>query len=199
MKKIKICPFCSEDIDNTSKICPFCAENLEDEATSEELNPKKQNKEIEVTHNNEISKKREIHLRIANQFKDHLEFLWFNIDDIEENEDPNNSRVLLISTHQKRSNLLINILSEDFVLISARYTYETSTEKDKLLDIYTKINNVNSNCLLTRWYFNKWEDKDGLINIEFWMRAYSKIDFTRNLDLMEEEIRSYVWLFTESN
>lgn len=196
MKKMKVCPFCAEEIESTVKVCPFCAENLDIEDKSEKVELPQVSNDSE-SDNSEIKKKRATNISIANQFKNHLEFLWFDIDDIDENEDPNDARVLLISKHQKRSNLLINVLSEDFILVSARYNYDTSLENDKLLDIYSKINIINSSCLVTRWFFSKWEDKDWVINVEFWMRAYSKIDFAKNLDLMEDEIRANMSQFTD--
>lgn len=196
MKKMKVCPFCAEEIESTAKICPFCAENLDTENQSEQVKLPQVSNDSE-SNSGEIKKKRSINIGIANQFKNHLEFLWFDIDDIDENEDLNDARVLLISRHQKRSNLLINVLSEDFILVSARYNYETSLENDKLLDIYSKINIINSSCLVTRWFFSKWEVKDWVMNVEFWMRAYSKIDFAKNLDLMEDEIRANMSQFTD--
>lgn len=189
MKKMKVCPFCSEEIESSAKVCPFCAEHLDIEDQSEKIELPKISNDAE-NDNAEIKMKRATNLSIANQFKNHLEFLWFDIDDIEENEDPKDARVLLISRHQKRSNLLIHVLSEDFILISAKYGHETSLEDNKLFDIYSKINIINSNCLITRWFFSKWEVKDWVIHVEFWMRAYNKIDFAKNIDLMEDEIRA---------
>lgn len=192
---MKVCPFCSEEIESTVKVCTFCAENLDIENRSENIESPQTINNSE-SGNTEIKEKRATNIAIANQFKNHLEFLWFDIDDIDENKDLNDARVLIISRHQKRANLLINILSEDFILISAWYNYETSLGDDKLLDIYSKINIINSNCLVTRWFFSKWEEKDWVINVEFWMRSYSKIDFAKNLDLMEDEIRLNISQFT---
>lgn len=186
MTKKMLCPFCKEEINENMDTCPYCAEELQG----------KQNEESTEIIDESVAQALTINRRVANQFKNHLDFLWFEVEDLSESK--KDGRVLIIWKHEKRSNLIVHVIGEDSVLISSRYRLKKVSTPEKLVQIYEALNKTNSAVLLTRWAYSE-DDEDSLIVIETFLRGYNKAITWKNLDLMESEIGSYIWLFQEEN
>lgn len=187
------CPFCDEKIDIFLDVCPFCAEEL---PKDEKI--KQPSKSLQSP-TEENQKKLTKCMDIANQIKNHLEFIGFSIDDIERNQDNENLSIVFVAIHEKRSNITINILAENVIFIRVRYNWQKNNNSDTLFKAYENINKANSQSFLTRWFYSVLDDGNSIITIEFLLREYQKKAFWRDIELMEEEIFSYIWLFGEDN
>lgn len=185
-----LCPFCNEEISSLEATCPYCAETLQNETAKneDEIPTSRQMDPDDI-------KKLSVNQRLANQFKNHLEFLGFSIDEIE--GDGTSTHVMLISKHEKRSNLLINVINEDAILVSARYTISKVETAEKLSQIYENLNKANANALASRWSYSQDSDGDCIITIELFFRKYDKVEFWKNLELMEDEVHAHLQLFAD--
>ncbi|MFA5917446.1 MAG: hypothetical protein WC850_04420 [Candidatus Gracilibacteria bacterium] len=179
------CPFCGEDINKSDKVCPICAEEL----------PNKEEKKIKEKNSTTISAKLTKNREIASQIKNHLEFFGFDIEVQEGTKDFEN--IFIIGRSEKRSNVTINILNENTILATSQYSIEKTDTEKKLLKIYEIINDINTKSFITKWTYSKDNEGESSISIEVYINKYEKIDFGKKMEIMEEEIRTYLNLLSD--
>lgn len=195
------CPFCSEEIDSSLEICPICSELLpkNDKKTESVILPsdkltEENKKSDKLTEENK--KKVDLYMKIANQIKNHLEFLGYFIDEIINNQTNDNLSVSFSSKHEKKSNIIININTDKIILVRAQYSWiNDGTEEEKFI-LYENLNKANTRALLTRWYYSPYTDWPWIINVEFLIREYEKSWFWRDIEIMEDEISVFLQLFS---
>lgn len=195
-----LCPFCSEEIDSKSEICPICAEIIKDDSSykpKEEFIVKNEfdKEESNIIKEEIVSKKLTINKRIVNQFKNHLEFLWYDIEELEWTKELENAFILCKS--EKRSNVTINVLNENNILGSSRYMIGKIESDNQLLNIYETLNKINTQSFISKWSYSLDTDWESIVTIEIFIMKYDKFDFWKQIELMEEEIKNNIGLFLD--
>lgn len=191
-EKIK-CPYCAELIDNSAEKCPYCAEEINSKNNDLE-NAKIKNEDI--IEEQLTSNKNNTILDLAEKISNHMDFLWYNKEWYYDNI-ADDWRIRIIFTHEKNPNLTINIFKSSIIIFTSTYTLWKHYEEDKNNIFYKTINEINSQAFITKWYKWNFEDWEDSINIEMRINWYNKNDFINDLDLMLEEINSYLSRISE--
>ena len=185
-EKIK-CPYCAELIDNSVEKCPYCAERIEQNNNIEQ----QEIKNIDIKEERITLNKNNPNFELAEKFSNHMEFLWYkedwNYDNLSDDW-----RIRVTFTHEKNPNLSINIFKSNIIILTSTYTLWKHYEEDKNNIFYKTINEINSQSFITKWYKLNFEDWEDSINIEIKINWYDKNDFINDLDLMLEEINTYL-------
>jgi len=122
---------------------------------------------------------------ITNQIFNHLEFLWYAVEDLSDNKDID----VLIWRNENRSNLVLRITKNWTIIIIARYNLSDS--KEIITENFLKqLNIVNSKSLFTKRYYE--EDETITLAIETFSIDYNKQIFWMIIDTMENEIVNYI-------
>lgn len=187
-EKIK-CPYCAELIDSLVEKCPYCAErifitDLEKSSIEEEnLSLELENNIVPINENEKV----ELWKKIIT----HMEFLWYKKNSYDDNLS-DDWRIRISFLHDKNPNIWINIFKNNLIIITSTYTLWKHFDNNKSNIFYKKINEINSQTYISRWY--KIDDKDGedSINIEFTTNWYIKNNFVNDLNLMIEEINLHL-------
>lgn len=163
MSNKKLCSSCNGQISSVETICHYCAGILPKEtlihAKSDAL-LERDAKEIEIKN------------QLANQFKNHLEFLGFYI--IERKQI--STHVTFIAKHEKRSTLFVDVMNVDLVLMRSAYDISKIDAKENLFQIYENLNRANNKALISRWSYSQ-DDDDFYIVVEVFLRKYEKVEF----------------------
>lgn len=181
-EKIK-CPYCAELIDNSVEKCPYCAEKID----SKNNNLESQNiteEKISVNKNN-------TNFELSEKISNHVDFLWYKKDWYYDNLS-DDWRIRITFTHDKNPNLIINIFKSNIIVLVSTYTLWKNYKEEKNNIFYNVINEINAQSYITKWYKLNFEDGEDTINIEMRMNGYDKNNFINDLDLMLEEINSYL-------
>ncbi|MDD5769672.1 MAG: hypothetical protein PHE25_01785 [Candidatus Gracilibacteria bacterium] len=186
-EKIK-CPYCTELIDNSDEKCPYCAEEINSKNNDLE-NTKIKNEDIKKEQ--VISNKNNTIFDLAEKFSNHMDFLGYKKDGYYDNL-ADDGRIRVIFTHEKNPNLTINIFKSNIIILTSTYTLGKHYEEEKNNIFYKTINEINSQAFITKWYKGNFENGEDSINIEIRINGYNKNDFINDLDLMLEEINSYL-------
>lgn len=123
---------------------------------------------------------------ITNQILSHLEFLGYKVEDASETDDKD----VLMTKHEKKANIMLNITKANTVLITARYSLSESTEI-VTQEFFSKINKVNSQSVFTKWYYEETADHKAAISIETFTIDYNKPIFGSIIEVFEYEISKY--------
>ena len=124
---------------------------------------------------------------ISHSLVTHLEFLWFNIEDLTSKWETD----LILGRHDSRSNITLVIGKNDSVLLQSIY----SGLKWNLLKLLEKINELNTTFYLTKWYIINTNDDNNVdksVRIELPSRWYERIVFWDLIASFEKEIQ--IWL-----
>lgn len=165
---MKTCPYCAEQISNDAIKCKFCWEDVSE-------------KTAEI--NNELSAK----------IKNHLEFIWYECETTDSNEDLE----ALVCKHSSKNTLIIGCnqkVNIAFLKIRLRLNDVNKIKIEK--KYYEIMNKINSESLITKRYHSI-EGKNVVINIEWTFNGYEKKWFWIYIDLIEEEISKFSDYFKE--
>ena len=124
---------------------------------------------------------------ITNQIFNHLEFLWYAVEDLSDNKDID----VLIWRNENRSNLLLRITKNWTIIIIARYKLSDS-KKIITEDFLKQLNIVNQKSFFTKRYYEEEEDETITLAIETFSIDYNKQIFWMIIDTMENEIIKYI-------
>jgi rRNA maturation endonuclease Nob1 len=151
------CANCGNQVTNDAKFCNKCG------------------KSIEVNYSNNT---------ILGKVKNHLEFLGYNIKNLESKE---SSKEIIIASHGKRNSMVISNLTSNIVMFGVNLT----AEKQYSVHIDTYINNANKEMGISKVY-SEIENEKVILKFEsFYIGEYKKEAFVEFVDSIESDIRQF--------
>ncbi len=154
------CKNCNKEIDLDSKFCPHCGEKIDN------------------IHNEKI-------LNVEKEFLDHLEFLGYEINKHELNED-NLQRYSAIHIGSK-PNLVFNAIADIGISFCTFYNMDNDKIKKNHKDALEIVNRMNNQALFCSFSFTP--DLKSFMCSALYLGKYNKKQFADFLNLFEADIQ----------